>query len=80
MFPAAVGPGKFEILGKFAKANFTNGLNAVDVDYDQRTSEVNLNYLIKEFNARVMIFYKDTRFNAVQTNFKQFGIGLQVQM
>ena len=25
------------------------------------------NYVIKQFNARVMIFYKDTRFNAVQT-------------
>jgi hypothetical protein len=80
LFPAMVGPGKFEILGKFAKANFSNGLNPIDRDYDQKTSEVNLNYLIKEFNARVMIFYKDTRYNAVQTNSKQVGVGLQVQM
>jgi hypothetical protein len=27
-----------------------------------------------------MIFYRDTRFNAVQTNNKQFGVGLQLQM
>ena len=80
LFPAMAGPGKFEILGKFAKANFSNGLNAVDRDYDQKTSEVNLNYLIKEFNARVMIFFKDTRFNAVQPNFKQVGVGLQLQI
>ena len=80
LFPAAVGPGKFEVLGKFGKANFTHGLSAVDKDYNQTTSELNLNYLIKEFNARVMMFYKDTRFNAVQTNFKQIGIGLQLQM
>ncbi len=80
LFPAAAGPGKFEILGKFAKASFSQGLSVLDVDYNQKTSEINLNYLIKEFNARVMLFYKDTRFNAVQVNFKQVGVGLQVQM
>ena len=52
----------------------------VDIDYDQKTSELNLNYIIKEFNARVMIFYLDKRFDAVQPNSKQFGVGLQLQM
>ena len=80
LFPGKVGVGRFEVLGKFAKANFTNGLNAVDKDYDQKTSEVNLNYLIKEFNARVMIFFLDKHFNAVQQNDKQVGIGIQLQM
>ena len=51
-----------------------------NVDYNQKTTEVNFNYIIKEFNARVMLFYMDTRFNAVQTNNKQVGVGLQVQM
>jgi hypothetical protein len=80
LFPAAVGAGHFEVLGKFAVASFSQGLTALDSDYDQKTSEFNLNYLIKEFNARVMFFYKDTRFNALQSNFKQVGVGLQVQM
>jgi hypothetical protein len=80
LFPAAVGPGKWEILGKFAKANFTHGLNAIDKDYDQKTSEVNLNYVIKEFNARVMIFYLDKRFSGILTNTKQVGVGIQLQM
>ncbi len=75
-----MGIGKFEVLGKFAKANFTNGLSAIDRDYDQKTSELNLNYIIKEFNARVMIFYLDKRFDAVQPNSKQIGVGLQLQM
>ena len=35
--------------------------------YDQKTTEVNLNYVIKQFNARVMTFYQDTRFNRHQT-------------
>jgi hypothetical protein len=80
LFPNVVGMGKFEVLGKFAKANFSGGLSAIDRDYNQKTSEFNLNYLIKEFNARVMIFYKDTRFDAVRTNFKQVGVGVQLQM
>ena len=80
LFPATVGIGRFEVLGKFAKATFTHGLDVVDRDYDQKTSELNLNYIIKEFNARVMIFYLDKRFDAVQPNSKQFGVGLQLQM
>nr|AEH26499.1 phosphate-selective porin [uncultured Acidobacteria bacterium A3] len=80
LFPTTVGVGRFEVLGKFAKASFTNGLNAIDRDYDQKTSELNLNYVIKEFNARVMVFFLDKRFNAVQSNYKQFGVGLQLQM
>jgi hypothetical protein len=80
LFPATVGIGRFEVLGKFAKATFTNGLGAIDRDYDQKTSELNLNYIIKEFNARVMIFYLDKRFDAIQPDSKQFGVGLQLQM
>jgi hypothetical protein len=78
--PVAPMGGRFEILGKYAKARFRQGITPIDSDYDQKTSEVNLNYIIKEFNARVMIFYRDTRFNAVQTDSKQFGVGLQLQM
>jgi hypothetical protein len=81
LFPPAMGmTGKFQILGKFAKANFSQGLTTVDHDYSQKTTELNFNYIIKDFNARVMMFYKDTRFDAVQTNFKQVGVGIQVQM
>ena len=77
LFPQKVGIGKFEILGKYAKAQFTHGKTA---NYHQKTTEVNFNYVIKQFNARVMTFYRDTRFNTVRTNFWQAGVGLQVQM
>jgi hypothetical protein len=80
LFPTAVGMGTFQVLGKYAKANFSKGLTALNVDYDQKTSELDVNYVIKEFNARVMFFFKDTRFSAVKSNFKQVGVGLQVQM
>ena len=66
LFPRRSGRGQFEVLGKFAKARFREGVTPLDPDYDQKTTEINLNYVIKQFNARVMIFYKDTRFDAVQ--------------
>jgi len=77
IFPKAVGIGKFEILGKYAKAEFTHGATP---SYNQKTTEVNFNYIIKQFKARVMTFYKDTRFNRVEPNFWQAGVGLQIQM
>jgi hypothetical protein len=80
LFPSLVGDGRFEVLGKFAQARFREGLTPLDVDYDQKTTELNLNYVIKQFNARVMVFFKDTRFDAVRSDFRQAGVGLQIQM
>ena len=77
---AIVGIGRFQVLGKYAQANFEEGASAADHDYNQKTTELNLNYIIKQFNARVMLFFKNTDFSAIQNDFKQFGIGLQVQM
>ena len=68
------------MLGKYAHARFREGLTTADFDYNQKTTELNLNYVLKQFNARVMFFFKDTRFDAVRTNFAQVGIGLQFQM
>jgi hypothetical protein len=80
LFPQMVGVGRFELLGKFANARFREGLTALDLDYDQKTNEIDVNYVIKQFNARVMFFYKDTSFDAVHSDSKQFGVGLQLQM
>ena len=80
LFPQMVGTGRFEILGKYAEARFREGKTPLDRDYDQKTTEIDFNYVIRQFNARVMVFFKDTRFDAVRTDFKQFGVGLQLQM
>ena len=80
LFPTVVGVGQFEILGKFAQARFREGITPLDADYDQKTSELNFNYVMKQFNSRVMVFYKDTRFDAVLFSFKQFGVGVQLQL
>ena len=81
LFPPAMGmTGKFQVMGKYAKANFEKGLAAVDKSYDQKTTELNFNYILKDFNARIMLFYKDTRFSAIQINNKQIGLGFQLQI
>ncbi len=77
LFPKVVGKGKFEILGKYAKADFTHGATP---SYDQKTSEVNLNYVMKQFNARLMSFFQNVRFNGQKSDFWVAGIGLQIQM
>jgi len=79
VFPMMDNGHKLQILGKFGVANFSEGLTLLDPDYEQKTNEINFNYLFKEFDGRVMVFYKDTRFDGVRTNNKQFGVGLQIQ-
>jgi hypothetical protein len=80
LFPQKIGNGQIEVLGKFAEASFAKGITANDPYYKQKTSEANVNYVIKEFNARVMTFYKNTRFTAVNPNSWQLGLGFQIQM
>ena len=83
LFPKPVGMGKFEVLGKYAIAEFTDRLSGVGpatMSYRQNTTEVNFNYIIKQFDARVMSFYRDTRFNGVQRNNWEAGVGLQLQI
>lgn len=77
IFPKAVGAGRIQLLGKYAKAEFTRGIG---LNYNQKTAEVNVNYLLKEFNARVMTFYRNTNFNRNRPDSWQIGIGLQLQI
>ena len=48
--------------------------------YRQNTTEVNFNYIIKQFDARVMSFYRNTHFNAVNLDSWEAGVGLQLQI
>lgn len=79
LIPKDVGIGKFEILGKYAIAQFTDGAFG-HPSYRQNTAEVDFSYIIKQFDARIMGFYRDTRFNAVRFNDWEIGVGLQLQI
>ena len=81
LFPSMMGlTGRLQLLGKYGEAQFRNGLTPADKDYDQKTTEVDFNYVIRQFNARVMLFYLQKNFSAVQANDKQVGLGFQLQI
>jgi hypothetical protein len=80
LLPKMSGPGQFEILGKYAIATFSQDRNAAYPNFDQKTSEVNFNYILNEFNARLMIFFKNTDYSAVRMSDVQLGVGLQIQI
>ena len=42
--------------------------------------ELNLNYLVKQFDARIMFFFQDNSFDAVREDFRRVGVGVQLQM
>jgi hypothetical protein len=75
LFPVMSGPGRFEVLAKYAAARFKGPFP----DEKQKTSEVNFNYILKQFNARLMMFFQDTRFD-IATDTWKVGAGLQLQM
>jgi hypothetical protein len=82
LFPKVIGVGKIEALGKFASAEFTDGIGTplTNPSYRQKTTEVDLGYIMKQFDARVFAFGKVTTFNHVVTNFWDAGVGLQFQL
>ena len=83
LFPKQVGIGKFEALGKYAQAEFTDGLViplGSNPSFRENTTEVDFDYIIKQFDARLMSFYLNHSFNAVMSNYWEAGIGLQFQI
>jgi len=80
MFPKQVGVGKFEVLGKYGEAKFTRGKTVVNPVYVWKTTEVDFSYVIKQFNARIMYFFKNNNYTDVKTDSWQSGVGLQIQM
>lgn len=79
LFPRQIGIGKFQVLGKFADADYTNDVVGGN-DFSQQTTEFNLNYIIKAFNARMSFFYVTTDFDDAAPDIDQVGLGLQVQI
>jgi hypothetical protein len=80
MFGKKVGMGQFEILGKYGEAKFFRGKTVGATPYVWKTTEINFNYVIKQFNARVMFFFKDNNYTAIKTDNWQGGVGVQIQM
>ena len=80
LFPEMSAQGQFEILAKYGLAKFSQDRTASFPNFQQKTTEVNLNYILNEFNARLMIFFKKTDYTRVRMDDTQVGVGLQIQM
>lgn len=86
LIPKELGIGKFELLGKYGIAEFTDGAFEVDhhgpkyQSYRQDTTELDVGYIVKEFDARFWAFYANKYFNEVNLGSWYAGLGLQVQI
>ncbi|MEJ0005803.1 MAG: porin [Steroidobacteraceae bacterium] len=60
LFPQVIGIGKFEVLAKYAKTTYDYGEDddsEIVGSIGQKTKIFEIGYIIKEFNARVSLFY-----------------------
>lgn len=76
LFPQKIGIGQIQLLGKYA----TNSYDVPGQDVDLDTLELNVNYVIKAFNARLSVFYIDSDYKHAPGDSTQVGIGLQLQI
>jgi hypothetical protein len=73
LFPMEVGPGKFQLLGKYS-----NKTTHAAFDVTNLTKEININYVLKTFNARAGFFY--VNYSDPVAPYKLYGIKLQLQV
>jgi hypothetical protein len=77
--PVVVGIGKFQLLGKYSDR--TNDATSVTPSNHLKTDEVNLNYIIKEFSARLGLYYLNQADDIpAAASKKEVGLKLQLQM
>jgi hypothetical protein len=79
LFPQVIGIGKFQLLGKYSDKTFDT--TALAPSSQLKTDEVDVNYIIKEFSARVGMYYLyQTDSAPAAPTGKEFGVKLQLQM
>jgi len=79
LFPQVIGIGKFQLLGKYSDKTFD--ATAVTPSNHLKTDELNVNYIIKEFSARVGAYYLNQADDLPGLpSKKEIGLKLQLQM
>ncbi len=78
LFPQVIGIGKFQVLGKYShKSIDATTLTPSD---EVKTTEINLNYIIKSFNARVGLYFLDQKDDITDLSKQEYGLKLQLQI
>lgn len=79
LFPQVIGIGKFQLLAKYGDKTFD--ATAITASNQIRTTEVDVNYIIKEFNAKVGLYYLgQTESDPGTLSPTEVGLKLQLQM
>jgi hypothetical protein len=79
VFPEVVGVGKFQLLAKYSEKS-VDATSSV-ASYKLKTTEADVNYIIKSFNARVGLYYLTQKVDVTGTATpSEFGLKLQLQM
>jgi len=78
LFPQVIGIGKFQVLGKYSHKSI-DATNVAPSD-EVKTSEVDLNYIIKGFNARVGLYFLDQKDDITDLSKQEYGLKLQLQI
>ncbi len=76
VLPQAIGVGKVQVLGKYSKKT----VDSVPYEDEIKTTEVNLNYIIKSFSARTGLYFLNQKDDLAHTSKQEFGLKLQLQM
>jgi hypothetical protein len=79
LFPQLVGIGKVQVLGKYSQKTI-DATETAPLRDKLKTAELNINYIIKSFNARVGFYYLNQKDDLADTSKKEFGLKLQLQM
>jgi len=82
LFPQVVGVGKFQLLGKYSQKTIDSGFaNDTTVAANKlKTTEVNVNYIIKGFNARVGFYFLNQKSDLGNVSPHEVGLKLQLQI
>jgi hypothetical protein len=79
LFPQVIGIGKFQLLGKYGQK--TEDASATVQSFKTKTTEINVNYIIKGFNARVGVYFLNQSDDLIDTaTKKEYGLNLQLQI
>jgi hypothetical protein len=83
LLPQPIGDGRVQILGKYGSAGYgapDAAIPTLPSQYVQHTSEFDLKYVIKPFDAAVTLFYLDQARDSGFADARTVGVGLQLQM
>jgi hypothetical protein len=77
LFPQVVGVGKFQLLGRYSHKTYD--ASALMQSNQVRTTEVDVNYIIKAFNVRLGLYYL-TQTDSLPSTLTPTEVGLKLQL